>query len=75
MWKLQALPGFFHEIRLVSYHTIWNGFLVFCLAVFSMVWDRSHSILNYLTSNVCRVSIWISNEHFTYFFSRRGLST
>ena len=70
MWKPQALPGFFHEIRPVSYRRIWNGFLVFCLAVFSMVWDRTpcHPVLNYLASIVGRVSLWVSNEHFTYYF-------
>ena len=70
MWKPPALPGFFHEIRPVSYRIIWNGFLVFCLAVFSMVWGRPpcHTILNNLSeSNVGRVSFWVSNEHFTYF--------
>ena len=65
-----SIAWVFHEIRPVSYRRIWNGFLVFCLAVFSMVWDRTpcHPILNYLASNVGRVSLWVNNEHFTYFF-------
>ena len=71
MWKPQALPGFFMKndpFHIAEYGTDFY-ILVFCLAVFSMVWDRTpcHPILNYLAGNVGLVSLWVSNEHFTYF--------
>ena len=54
-----SIAWIFHEIRPVSYRRVWNGFLVFCLAVFSTVWDRTpcHPVLNYLASNVGRVTV------------------
>ena len=70
-----SVAWIFHEIRPVSYSRIWNRFLVFSLAVFSVVWDRTpcHPILNYLASNFGRVSLWVSNEHFTHFFFSQRL--